>query len=400
MPATSGTPLSSALGPTRTYPVKLASISVEKYRSIKKASKIPISNLTILVGPNNEGKSNLLSALITAMQIINNYARVRQTGPIRSRRNSEYDWESDFPVDLQEKHPDGLSRFTVEFELTPEEIIEFRRDVKSNLNGLLPIEVSIGASHSPTFRVLKKGPGGKALTDKPSVIAKFVGQRIDISYIPAIRPAQAAQDVVSRMVSKSLSTLEDNPDYQAARDKIMELQQPVLEELSKEVAKTMRQFLHDVRAVQISIPREDLRYFPRRDIEITVDDGTPTLLERKGDGVKSLAAISLIHSATNQPGASILALEEPESHLHPNAIHRLREIIAELSTHTQVVITTHNPLLADRNVVENNILVQDSVARPAKSIAEVRDILGVRASDNLQHATLVVIPPQTSVVQK
>lgn len=373
--------------------MKLVSISVEKYRSIMKAPKVPISNLTVLVGPNNEGKSNLLSALITAMQLINGYAQARPRAATlpRQRRRAAYDWETDFPISLQEKYPEGNSVFKVGFELNRDEINSFRSEVGSNLNGLLPIEIAIGPSHKPEFRVLKRGPGGTALTNKASEVAEFIGKRIEISYIPAIRPTAAAADVVNRMVSRRLLRLENNPEYQEAQSKISEFQQPLLDELSSEVAETLKQFLPDVASVHITLPREDARYFPRRDVQIVVDDGTPTLLERKGDGVKSLAAISLLHGTFNSSGASILALEEPESHLHPSAINRLREIIIELSSHTQVVVTTHNPLLADRERVEHNILVQGSEARPASDISEIREILGVRASDNLIHARVVLL---------
>jgi predicted ATP-dependent endonuclease of OLD family len=48
-----------------------------------------------------------------------------------------------------------------------------------------------------------------------------------------------------------------------------------------------------------------------------VDDGTETSLALKGDGVKSLAALSLLKEKEKLLGTSIIAMEEPESHLHP-----------------------------------------------------------------------------------
>ena len=40
--------------------MRLVSFSVTNYRSITKAYKLPIRQATILIGPNNEGKSNIL----------------------------------------------------------------------------------------------------------------------------------------------------------------------------------------------------------------------------------------------------------------------------------------------------------------------------------------------------
>jgi len=86
-----------------------------------------------------------------------------------------------------------------------------------------------------------------------------------------------------------------------------------------------------------------------------------------------------------------VAVEEPESHLHPHAIHQLRKILQQMAARHQVVITTHNPLFVDRLHVSHNVLVDASRARPAKSIAEIRELLGVRVADNLWHAVVVVV---------
>lgn len=83
-------------------------------------------------------------------------------------------------------------------------------------------------------------------------------------------------------------------------------------------------------------------------------------MERKGDGVQSLAALALMRHASesNSTGKQlIIAIEEPESHLHPAAIHELRSVINDLSDMHQLVLTTHNPSFVDRGAINNNILV-------------------------------------------
>src|SRR5262249_47650551 len=122
--------------------------------------------------------------------------------------------------------------------------------------------------------------------------------------------------------------------------------------------------------------------------------GTPTELLRKGDGVQSLAALSLMRHASESSGAGlnlILAIEEPESHLHPNAIHQLRNVVADIAGKHQVIMTTHCPLFVDRTRIRSNIVVHSNRAIPAKNVKEIREVLGVRASDNLQHAELILV---------
>ncbi|MBK8686880.1 MAG: AAA family ATPase [Betaproteobacteria bacterium] len=46
--------------------MELVSFSVSNYRSITSAYKLPIRSPTVLIGPNNEGKSNILRALVTS----------------------------------------------------------------------------------------------------------------------------------------------------------------------------------------------------------------------------------------------------------------------------------------------------------------------------------------------
>jgi putative ATP-dependent endonuclease of OLD family len=377
--------------------MQLVSFSVTNYRSITTAYKLPVRQSTVLIGPNNEGKSNVLRALVTALEVLQTLERRRiLAGRLRSftvDSRETYYWPHDFPISLQAKKPDGESVFELEFRLTPGEVDEFYREVGSNLNGTLPIELTLG-QREPGFKVIKKGPGGPALSKKAEKIANFIAKRININYIPAVRTAQAAEEVVGRMVERELASIEGEPAYQAALGEVAKLQQPLLNRLSEGIRDTLREFLPKVTQVRVQIPADARFRALRRACEIIVDDGTPTHLARKGDGVQSLAALSLLRqrssSATLGPQL-ILAIEEPESHLHPSAIHQLKTVLSEIARTNQVIMTTHCPLFVDRVAIRSNIVVHRNKATPAKDVQEIRKILGVRASDNLQHAEVILL---------
>ena len=377
--------------------MKLKTFSVQRYRSITSAKKIALGRSTILVGPNNEGKSNILRALVTAMNILTRERYAGRTVRRRTKgvlyRRNVYDWDVDFPVKLQEKHPQGQSSMILEFDLTADELEEFRNSIGSKLTGTLPIKVSIGPD-SADVTVAKQGRGSVALSRKSDQIAQFVTDKIDFQHIEAVRTAESANEVVAEMVARELSQLEGDPEYKETLEKLDELHRPVLDALSESIKKTLGQFLHDVKDVRVEVPSVARYRALRRSCEITVDDGTPTLLEYKGDGAQSLAVLALTrHSA--ERGAKgknlVIAIEEPESHLHPNAIHELKQVVDELSERHQVLITTHNPLFVDRRNIRNNIIVRNNRAKTAQSVEQVRDVLGVRASDNLRHAELVLL---------
>ena len=375
--------------------MKLKTISVEKYRSITTAKKIGLGKSTVLVGPNNEGKSNILRALVVAMTVLTRGRRVLLDGRRRLIRYHQegYNWELDFPVSLQEKQPNGQSAITLEFELTTAELEEFKNEIKSTITGLLPLRISIGKK-GVSIKFNKKGSGSAKLSKKSELIANFVSERVDFEHIPAVRTADSAERIVSHMVARELSVLEENNEFIQALQKIQDLQEPILQDLSTTIKNTLNKFLPQIKDVSISIDTSERYMAMRQSSRITVDDGVPTLLHYKGDGVQSLAALGLMrhYSEKKAKGNSfIIAIEEPESHLHPNAIHELKAVIDELSEKYQILITTHNPLFVDRRYIKNNVVVNNHKAKPAKNIVEIRDALGVRASDNLRHAELVLI---------
>ncbi len=210
---------------------------------------------------------------------------------------------------------------------------------------------------------------------------------IDLAMI-GIRTSPFLYSVPKKMASPSLC-LNLN-----ALEKIQKLQQPVLDNLSKSIRGTLVGFLPAIKDVQFEITAEQRFAALRRSATMIVNDGTPTELQYKGDGVQSLAAIALMRHASESGSVGknfVIAVEEPESHLHPSAMHALRKVFHELAEKYQVVITTHSPLFVDRTKISSNIIVNKNKAVPAKSIEQIRSLLGVRISDNLRHAELVLV---------
>jgi predicted ATPase len=372
--------------------VRLLNFSAKNYRSITAAHRISFSGVTVLIGKNNEGKSNLLRALEAAMLLLQRHAESSQKRSMRfSEINSPYLWKRDFPIQLQNRNSAAQTILKLEFLLNEEECQEFRQEIGSSLNGSLPIEIKIGKDQEPHIRLLKSGKGTKVLTSKSSAIARFIANRIYFNYIPAIRTGNDTIDLISEMLSHELRILEKDQRYLDALSTIAELQQPILNELAMRVQGPLQEFLPTIKSVSIEIPETRRRYSLRTNVNVVVDDGTPTNIEYKGDGVKSLAALGLLKSQNARSGASILAIEEPESHLHPAAIHQVNDIIQTIARTSQVIITTHNPLFVDRVNINSNIIVTDGAATPAKNISSIRELLGIKASDNLTHANYALV---------
>lgn len=372
--------------------MQLVNFSVSNYRSITTAHRVTFSNVTVLIGKNNEGKSNLLRALQAAMALLTRHALPDlRRSRVMYGDEEPYVWKRDFPIQLQDRKSSTQTILKLEFQLDDAEIQEFKSEIGSNLNGSLPLEIKIGKDHVPIIRLVKSGKGTKTLNQKSSSIAKFVAGRIHFNYIPAIRTDSAAIELIGNMLSQELRALEKESAYLEALATIAKLQGPVLDELAERVQGPLKEFLPSIKSVKIEISDSSRRFALRRDISVIIDDGTATSIEHKGDGVKSLAALGLLKSQNTRGGASVLAIEEPEAHLHPSAIHQVNEIIQSIAANTQVILTTHNPLFVDRANIKANIIVSDGSAVAARNVAAIRDVLGVKASDNLTNANYALV---------
>lgn len=375
--------------------MKLVNFSVTNFRSITAAHRVAVSETTILIGRNNEGKSNLLKALAIAMRVLQDHARYQRRPTFRRNpfrvSEDEYSWERDFPIAFQSRTGQKQSIFRLEFELHDNDVADFYTEIGSSLNGSLPLELRIGQENRPSVRVSKQGRGSKTLNAKSTKIAVFIASRIYFNYIPAVRTDQEALGVISEMVSRELSTLERDAQYLEALKTIAELQRPLLDNLAQRIKDPLSEFLPNIKDVRIEISEGTRRFAQRRDFQVVIDDGTPTNIELKGDGVKSLATLGLLKNRLSDAPASIIAIEEPESHLHPAAIHQLNEIIASLASDNQIIISSHNPLFVDRETVRSNIIIDGGKATPAKNIQQIRDLLGVKASDNLVNASYALV---------
>ncbi len=379
--------------------MRIARFRVERYRSIETAESIDLKELTVLVGPNNEGKSNILRALVVGLEALTTVTAWTRTprprsGILQQRLDQfeSYSWIRDFPIRLQSSTPGAHSMFEFEFALDAQDVIDFREDVGHSLNGELKVRILLGNDGKAQFKIVKRGPGSVGLNEAIRQIAHFIASRIRVEYIPVARTFDQSELVMRREVGYVLRQVASTPEYQAAEATLDRLLAEALRPLEVQVLESVREFLPDVRAVAIH-GGQSLHRTVGPDVEIEIDDGLPTSLSAKGDGVQSLVAISLVRwlARRNTGRTYVLAVEEPESHLHPGAVHRLRQVLEEIAATEQVVVTTHSPILVRRDNPGANILVNQNAASPAKSLAAVRDSLGVMLPDNMSSAEVVLL---------
>ena len=247
------------------------------------------------------------------------------------------------------------------------------------------------------YNIIMPGKAKKPMEAKMREIGLFIRRKLDYQYIPCVRSSEFTADYFQKLLMKELTQLEKDPTYIECIEKIKSLQKPIVDNLEHRLTASLKTFMPNIKNVKLDNNYQlyDFDLISRRNYlhsysaPINIDDGNLTSLDDKGDGVKSLTAISIVQSMSFEKAdgrALILCVEEPEAHLHPDAIHSLRNIILEISEKEglQVIITTHSPLLADRNCISNNVVVHNNHRiNCCESISEIREVLGIRTTDNM-----------------
>lgn len=380
--------------------MRVRQFRLERYRSILKSEAMDLRTMTVLVGPNNEGKSNILRGLVVGLRAISDIgAGTPYPNRGRGRRDEHdfetYAWDTDLPDTVRQTKPNSATVLEFDFELSDDEVAEFKARTKSSNNGALKIRLRLYRDRRE-MEILKRGPGGKALNDKKVAIAKFISERVRVQYIPASRPAYESVALMRAEVGARLAALERDDKYRDALQVVLERRKDALTPLGTSVTSALQRFLPNVESVELEpVGRAyyGMNPWAWTDFDFMVDDGVRTPLASKGDGVQSLAAISLAHSlaVTSASSDMILAVEEPEAHLHPAAVHELRAVLEEIAREQQVVITTHSPLLVSRAEVAGNVIIKQNRAIQATSLGQIRETLGVRVEDNLQSASVALL---------
>lgn len=384
--------------------MKIISVDVSNFRSIVKHTQFSLGDMTTLVGPNNEGKTNLIKALIVGMDEIEALANGREDSlyeyipPIPFYQYNMFDfqrgyrWDFDYPLAKQSAKRPGHTTIRLTFKLEGAEIDEYESLVGAHTSdGILPIEMEFTKTKK-NIGIKKRGRTKKIVQTKSKEIANFVTENFGVIYIPAVRTEKQARNILNELITIRMESLFHDEKYQELLKKLEEQRRDVISNIANEIKESVKQYMPSIDSVLIS--PENFSSSASRVSRILIDDGVSTMLEQKGDGIKSLFTMALIQELSREKSSVrnyLLAVDEPEAHLHPNAVRDLRDVFETIAKDRQVLIATHHPLMVNRDSVQSNILVRGNTATAVKSLREVRGSLGVQLSDNLSSAELVVL---------
>lgn len=386
--------------------MKLHKVTIKNYRSIRRKTILELTEFTSLIGPNNEGKTNILRALTIAFAVIHNWQRIKENSNslegTKARRFledlkidsaiglvSDYIYSRDYPKNSKSKE---ATEIELRFELTPEELAEFINLTNLRNNEEIPLIVRI-SKQKLSLHVKKQGPGGTTYNKKIHDVAKFIDERIGFMSVPAIRDANQMLNVAQEFAQAHLSeSLSQDEEYADLLEKLNNIEDTYLKALSNSITEQIKGYASNISSVQL-IPAHRRSTVPLIDhLEIT--DEVITSSTEKGEGLQSLIAIGLIQEATRHLGnhkAYILAIDEPEAHLHPDAVRIISNTLRELAQKQQVIVATHSPILVGQTHSHTNVLIQNSKAETHPTLEKIRRCLGIALSDSLASAPICIL---------
>lgn len=318
--------------------MKISEVTIEKFRSIKKAS-FRMSDITAVVGENNAGKT----AVLRALNAVLNYKHEEESFLNKAHRYA----------------PRNNTYITIVFKDIP------NKDIYENkkFDDKLIIKFSFSYADNKKKYILIKGRDQENIDDS---FIQELSKDIMYVYIPAGRTNKDVRwsddSIFKDLITSYTARYTENRDtisgyVTKATDKIHDT---ILKKLEKEINELYMQ--KKSMDFKIAFP-DNLDYTVLlKNVEFSLNEyGANYLLKEWGSGTKSLAVIAMHRAnALMKNGSIVLGIEEPETNLHPQAQKRfIMSLRQQLhSNETQTIFTTHSTVLVDELDHEAILLVR------------------------------------------
>jgi len=341
--------------------MKLREITIQNFRCFSDIT-VPISDNTILVGENNSGKTAFLDALKSALPL---------TVAARRRTFDEYDYH----MISADDSPQTSQGIVIELWFREDSTEEWPEPLIIALNEIIqtdPVMVlnSIGLRVSSKYdedlnEIITKWEflsidgeplGGRGAN--PANLNKFLSY-FRLYYLSSLRDSAREFSPRSQFWGTILRDLKITEEQRhliggelARLNEILLAEDPRLEEVRQalERGQEILRIDGDQRTTIQALPLQPWDLMSKAQVIIKArgrDISFP--LDRHGHGTQSLAVLFLFQAYIDvllkptfeEETKAMLALEEPEAHLHPQAIRALAGNIDEIES--QKIVSTHSP---------------------------------------------------------
>jgi len=345
--------------------MRLRSVTIKNFRALREVT-INLSDMTVIIGENDCGKTSVMLALQTFFE------------------SKKLDSESDYfkkgvsnPVIIEVKFDQPKEVLAEPPVATTKEIL-VRRTFAFNQNAINEIQKGGNWEKIPETKMKELlpdfvlVPASRNLESQGKMTTTGL---LGMLLRPLIKQILVAGGAASAAELKKQIRL-------GVAQRIADVQEAMREQLNNPSLKLDHEVDVDpLQGIQVPVFMSDERV-----------DQIP--IENRGAGVQNSFILALFRTyAKHETPDFILAIEEPENSLHPRAQREMRWAMQDLSKTSQVICTTHSPVFLDLGRLEDNIVLRrkgDGATVPSyfslrtgDERNELRDLMGIKVSDAL-----------------
>lgn len=375
--------------------MKLRRLLIKNFRSLVNID-IPIKDTTILIGENNVGKT----ALLDALKIVLNWNKNQTT------HFKEYDYH----MATADDSPDTCEGIIIELWFKEDKPNEWSSSLKQDLNSILQVDpnkslISIGLRINSEYDLVNGENStwnfltidGEPLTGRGNSknnIKKFLSY-IKIFYLQSMRNSAIEFSPNSKFwgsILKDLKITEENSEK--LTKELAELNKSLLSE-DKRLEEVM-EILDGGNDVMIGMGHEtSVKALPLKPWDLlskseifikSQGNDVDFPLSIHGQGIQSLEVIFLFQAyikvllkpTFKQETEAIITLEEPETHLHPQAVRALASHLNKIDS--QKIISTHSPYFIQKIPFEDIFMLRKEGAK--SKVLYLKDSFEVKVSES------------------
>lgn len=394
---------------TRGGKVKINYLKIQNFKSIYELSIEEVDMVLILVGKNNTGKTVVIDAIRAAVGDYEVKASdfIEKTKPVTITMRVEFDEN-----DLAYFHRRGILSKYKKYELWE---AEFKEKLPSYQEGVLSFDCLILSNGAIKYNDGYKNNN----TNIKAVLPK-------IFHLDQHQNVEALQRELIRFYDKE--SIQDLNDEVCMFDKAKKcnrcftcigmIHKKMPEELSVfELTKLLEFKMFRMNLTEVTdrlnshfhkngSPSQDIRFVYDVNIDEIFHIDTQILNKERntvgninylGEGLRSIYALSLLETYSEEENTipSILLIEDPEMHLHPQLQKVASEILFRLSKKNQVIFSTHSPNMLfnfSSKQIKQVLLDEEyyTTVNENTDIDEILDDLGYTAND-LMNVSFVFI---------
>ena len=336
--------------------MKLQRVKIENFRGIK-SLELELGELTVLIGENNTGKSTVLEALKVLIDRSRGARRITFSKDDFHRPDGDTTLDQVKPIKITLHYfEDKVGEWSDALIAIYGDVIQTTRDDRKHINVQITAEHTNETKYIPS-QILFLDEAGVRLKNQEQALVRQLQRASPLFYLSALREAEKqfkGRGLFWDQMMKDISV----PDEQA------QAIQAAVENANQSIVANHRGLSAIAKNVSassesVSLHSEDPVSF--RALPTNVDNivnqirmnlksfyGVELPLSLHGEGAKNLAVIMLFQAYIETEGVldasatSILALEEPEAHLHPSAIRFLGKQLKQIAGNSSLILTSHS----------------------------------------------------------